>query len=112
MDSIKCAAAILEFNDFCYAEEEWICTTADFDCEKTFNCNVIDVVFIVNVEYVICGKYELNRAHIHYDDKNEGSERFQMWMKKYHLRLEWYNDCYCFLYSDDSDAVSDDDKSD
>jgi hypothetical protein len=77
--------AIEEFNEFknpaeaIYTRDKW---TGDWNCKSA--------VLLIWAEYICNYQEQKDACHIHWEEKYDGSKRFNEWLDKYNLIFEWY----------------------
>jgi hypothetical protein len=57
-------------------------------------------ILLISAEYFPSSEEEI--THIHYDLNHCGSSRFNEWLKKYSLHIEWNNQCILHVYAEDN----------
>lgn len=57
-------------------------------------------ICIINCEYNLSYKDDINKIHAHYNDKYWGSADLNALLTKYRYRYEWYDTCIALVYTD------------
>jgi hypothetical protein len=85
---------INEFNSFHNENEEifrkkkWLRKCGGSDNEN--------LILVINTEYFPSDENEI--THIHHDCNYWGSNRFNEWLEKYKLSMEWWDECIVYIY--------------